>query len=83
MVTSSISLKTCLILLLICCYDNHMAEGFNRVSLCIKNCGQCKQIYGAHFEGKECAEACVQFGGTMMPDCNDFETISSFLNKLE
>ncbi|KFM81770.1 Eclosion hormone, partial [Stegodyphus mimosarum] len=51
--------------------------------MCINNCAQCKRTYGAFFEGQRCAESCIKYKGMLMPDCNDVNTISSFLNKLE
>ncbi|XP_049961506.1 eclosion hormone-like [Schistocerca serialis cubense] len=55
----------------------------NVVSVCIRNCAQCKKMYGPYFEGQLCADACLKFNGKMMPDCEDAASIAPFLNKLE
>lgn len=53
------------------------------VGVCIRNCAQCKKMFGPYFEGQLCAEACVKFKGKMIPDCEDITSIAPFLNKFE
>jgi hypothetical protein len=53
------------------------------VGVCIRNCAQCKKMFGPYFEGQLCAEACVKFKGKMIPDCEDITSIAQFLNKFE
>nr|CAD7455347.1 unnamed protein product [Timema tahoe] len=55
----------------------------NNIGICIRNCAQCKKMYGAYFEGQLCADACVKFKGKIIPDCEDISSIAPFLNKLE
>lgn len=55
----------------------------NEIGVCIRNCAQCKKMLGLYFEGQLCAEACVKFKGKMIPDCENIDSISPFLNKLE
>ncbi|EAT33309.1 AAEL014409-PA [Aedes aegypti] len=60
-----------------------MLGGIDFLAVCINNCAQCKKLYGAFFEGKLCADACIQFRGRVVPDCEDIGSIAPFLNKLE
>jgi hypothetical protein len=53
------------------------------VGVCIRNCAQCKKMFGPYFEGQLCAEACVKFRGKLIPDCEDITSIAPFLNKFE
>ncbi|KAK6629525.1 hypothetical protein RUM43_003342 [Polyplax serrata] len=54
----------------------------NQFGICIRNCAQCKKMFGAYFEGQLCADACVKFKGKVIPDCEDLDSISPFLNKV-
>ncbi|XP_055533947.1 eclosion hormone-like [Wyeomyia smithii] len=56
--------------------------GYDIIGVCINNCAQCKKMFGEFFEGHLCAEACIQFKGKMVPDCEDINSIAPFLNKL-
>ncbi|XP_058826780.1 eclosion hormone-like [Topomyia yanbarensis] len=56
--------------------------GYDIIGVCINNCAQCKKMFGEFFEGHLCAEACIQFKGKMVPDCEDIHSIAPFLNKL-
>jgi hypothetical protein len=63
------------------------------VELSLRNCGQCKEMYGEYFEGQRCAEFCLASykpsqagsvsgsgsGWAPMPDCNEPETVDQFL----
>jgi len=55
----------------------------NPLAVCIRNCAQCKKMFGDYFEGQMCADWCVKFKGKLIPDCEDIDTIAQFLNKLE
>ncbi|XP_055631968.1 eclosion hormone-like [Toxorhynchites rutilus septentrionalis] len=57
--------------------------GYEVVSVCMTNCAQCKRMYGAFFEGQLCAEACLEFKGKIIPDCEDVGSIGGFLNRGE
>lgn len=57
--------------------------GFDFLGVCIRNCAQCKKMYGAYFEGQLCADACVKYKGKIIPDCEDIGSIAPFLNKFE
>lgn len=60
-----------------------MMGGFDFLGVCIRNCAQCKKMYGAYFEGQLCADACVKYKGKIIPDCEDIGSIAPFLNKFE
>ncbi|XP_054267825.1 eclosion hormone-like [Macrosteles quadrilineatus] len=53
------------------------------IGTCIRNCAQCKKMFGVYFEGQLCADACVKFKGKLVPDCEDVASIAPFLNKFE
>ncbi|CAH0553460.1 unnamed protein product [Brassicogethes aeneus] len=55
----------------------------NPIGVCIRNCAQCKKMFGPYFEGQLCADACVKFKGKIIPDCEDIASIAPFLNKYE
>lgn len=55
----------------------------NQFGLCLHNCAQCKKMFGAFFEGQLCADACIQFKGKIIPDCEDLNSIAPYLNKLD
>ncbi|XP_027227952.1 eclosion hormone [Penaeus vannamei] len=56
----------------------------NKVTICIKNCAQCKLMYHDHFKGGLCAEFCLQVEGRFIPDCaNPQDLIPFFLERLE
>ncbi|EAT36710.1 AAEL011228-PA [Aedes aegypti] len=61
---------------------NPQLGGYDMLSVCINNCAQCKRMFGEFFEGRLCAEACIQFKGKMVPDCEDINSIAPFLTKL-
>ncbi|XP_026821131.1 eclosion hormone-like [Rhopalosiphum maidis] len=61
----------------------YTAADMANVAICIRNCAQCKKMLGDYFEGSLCADTCVKFKGKMIPDCENIESISPFLNKLE
>ncbi|CAG9561382.1 unnamed protein product [Danaus chrysippus] len=56
--------------------------GYDPMEVCIENCAQCKKMLGAWFEGQLCAESCIKYRGKMIPDCENYASISPFLNKL-
>lgn len=45
--------------------------GYDILSICLKNCAQCKKMFGNFFEGQLCADSCVKFKGKVIPDCED------------
>ncbi|XP_049871142.1 eclosion hormone [Pectinophora gossypiella] len=59
-----------------------IATSYDQMEICIENCAQCKKMLGAWFEGPLCAESCIKFRGKRIPECEDFASISPFLNKL-
>lgn len=78
----SISLILTIILFSLCFTTvNSSAKG--RMKICLKNCGQCKRIYGDYFEGRRCADSCILQKGRFIPDCHDDYSISDFISKLE
>ncbi|XP_046396682.1 eclosion hormone-like [Ischnura elegans] len=52
------------------------------LAVCLRNCAQCKKMFGKYFEGQLCAEACVQFKGQLVPECTDRESIAPYLSNL-
>lgn len=58
-------------------------EPADTLYLCMKNCEQCKSMYGAYFEGDLCAKSCFRLKGAFIPDCIDVGSIGPFLNKNE
>lgn len=58
-------------------------ESADTLYLCMKNCEQCKSMYGPYFEGDLCAKSCFRAKGAFIPDCVDIASIGSFLNKNE
>ena len=60
-----------------------VAEPADTLYLCMKNCEQCKSMYGAYFEGDLCAKSCFRLKGAFIPDCIDVASIRPFLNKNE
>ncbi|MPC41260.1 eclosion hormone-like [Portunus trituberculatus] len=55
-----------------------------KVSICIKNCGQCKKMYTDYFNGGLCGDFCLQTEGRFIPDCNRPDIlIPFFLQRLE
>lgn len=55
-------------------------EAYDGIGVCIRNCAQCKKMLGSYFEGQLCADSCVKYRGTVIPDCEDIESITPFLN---
>lgn len=45
--------------------------GYDILGICLKNCAQCKKMFGNFFEGQLCADSCVKFKGKVIPDCED------------
>lgn len=52
------------------------------VGVCIRNCAQCKKMYGPYFQGQLCADSCLKFKGKMIPDCEDVASIAPYIGKL-
>ncbi|XP_012252232.1 eclosion hormone [Athalia rosae] len=59
------------------------SAGSNRIGVCIRNCAQCKKMFGAYFEGQLCADTCVKFKGKIIPDCEDASSIAPFITKID
>lgn len=57
--------------------------GYDFLGVCIRNCAQCKKVYGVYFDGQFCAESCVKFKGKISPDCEDISSIAPYLSKFE
>ncbi|XP_071051255.1 eclosion hormone-like [Onthophagus taurus] len=55
----------------------------NTLGICVKNCAQCKRMYGRYFNGETCAKMCIKFKGNFIPDCEDIGSIEPFLNKID
>lgn len=73
-----------LLMTLVCMINSSiLPTDSNQFGICIRNCAQCKKMFGAYFEGQLCADACVKFKGKVIPDCEDLDSISPFLNKMD
>lgn len=59
------------------------AGGASQIGVCIRNCAQCKKMFGAYFEGQLCADTCLKFKGKLIPDCEDVASIGPFLNRID
>lgn len=66
-----------------CIVSIDIMGGFDFLGVCIRNCAQCKKMFGSYFEGERCADACVKFKGKIIPDCEDIASIAPFLNKID
>lgn len=44
------------------------------MGVCLRNCAQCKKMYGSYFEGQMCADSCVKFKGKIIPGTLNDET---------
>ncbi|XP_078036497.1 eclosion hormone [Augochlora pura] len=53
------------------------------IGVCIRNCAQCKKMFGPYFLGQKCADSCVKFKGKLIPDCEDERSIQPFLQALD
>ncbi|KZC09889.1 Eclosion hormone [Dufourea novaeangliae] len=63
-----------------------LADGspFDRaIGVCIRNCAQCKKMFGPYFLGQKCADSCVKYKGKLIPDCEDEGSIQPFLQALD
>ncbi|XP_037079622.1 LOW QUALITY PROTEIN: eclosion hormone-like [Pollicipes pollicipes] len=68
--------------LLLCCLPVCLllaGQADANISSCVRNCGQCKNMYGRFFQGTACAEACL--AGNDGPDCYNPSTVSRFLKR--
>ncbi|XP_059610023.1 eclosion hormone [Phlebotomus argentipes] len=63
--------------------DADVMGSYDFIGVCIRNCAQCKKMFGSYFEGQMCADACVKFKGKIIPDCEDIGSIAPFLTKLD
>ncbi|XP_068083663.1 eclosion hormone [Anabrus simplex] len=70
-------------LLLLLTATTYVLADASAIGVCIRNCAQCKKMFGTYFEGQLCADACVKFKGKLIPDCEDINSIAPFLNKME
>ncbi|XP_044259305.1 eclosion hormone [Tribolium madens] len=70
-------------LVLLLLFTSSLVVDANPIGVCIRNCAQCKKMFGPYFEGQLCADACVKFKGKIIPDCEDITSIAPFLNKFE
>ncbi|XP_076672886.1 eclosion hormone [Andrena cerasifolii] len=53
------------------------------IGVCIRNCAQCKKMFGPYFLGQKCADSCVKYKGKLIPDCEDEVSIQPFLQALD
>ncbi|KAG7170701.1 eclosion hormone-like 2 [Homarus americanus] len=58
-----------------------LSDAATFTSMCIRNCGQCKEMYGDYFHGQACAESCIMTQGISIPDCNNPATFNRFLKR--
>ncbi|KAL2711713.1 eclosion hormone isoform X2 [Vespula squamosa] len=60
-----------------------LAQSKDWFGVCIRNCAQCKRMFGPWFAGERCANACIKFKGKLTPDCVDADSIAPFLKKAD
>ncbi|XP_018305531.1 eclosion hormone [Mycetomoellerius zeteki] len=53
------------------------------IGVCIRNCAQCRKMFGVYFMGQKCADFCVKYKGKLIPDCEDEFSIRPFLQVAE
>ncbi|XP_026462480.1 eclosion hormone [Ctenocephalides felis] len=53
--------------------------GLDYMGICVRNCAQCKRMFGNYFDGPACADSCLRFRGKIVPDCEDLRSIEPFL----
>ncbi|XP_006557391.2 eclosion hormone [Apis mellifera] len=53
------------------------------IGVCIRNCAQCKKMFGPYFLGQKCADSCFKNKGKLIPDCEDEDSIQPFLQALD
>ncbi|KYN12614.1 Eclosion hormone [Trachymyrmex cornetzi] len=51
--------------------------------VCIRNCAQCRKMFGVYFMGQKCADFCMKYKGKLIPDCEDEYSIRPFLQVAE
>ncbi|KAK9505851.1 hypothetical protein O3M35_009823 [Rhynocoris fuscipes] len=76
-----ISMKSALMILLVALLTSEITS--SQIGICIRNCAQCKKMFGVYFEGQLCADTCLKYKGKLIPDCEDITSIGPFLNKLK
>ncbi|CAG9822687.1 unnamed protein product [Phaedon cochleariae] len=57
-------------------------QSFPKNTTGLRNCVQCKQMFGPYFQGRACGEACLVSNGQITPDCNNPGTLGNFLKRL-
>ncbi|KAL0133344.1 hypothetical protein PUN28_000827 [Cardiocondyla obscurior] len=58
-------------------------DAVRNVGVCIRNCEQCRKMFGAYFMGEKCMDSCIKYKGKFIPDCEDDLSIHSFLSSRE
>ncbi|XP_025265148.1 eclosion hormone [Camponotus floridanus] len=56
-----------------------MADTERNIGVCIRNCAQCKKMFGSFFIGQKCADYCIKYKGKRFVDCEDEFSIQPFL----
>ncbi|XP_032515895.2 eclosion hormone [Danaus plexippus] len=59
-----------------------IATSYEPLEICMENCALCRKMLGTWFNGQLCGESCYKYRGKLIPECEDFASISPFLNKL-
>ncbi|XP_076766870.1 eclosion hormone isoform X2 [Xylocopa sonorina] len=81
------SSRMLLVLFVACAMILVLAAGstpFDRaIGVCIRNCAQCKKMFGPYFLGQKCADYCVKYKGKLIPDCEDEVSIQPFIQALD
>lgn len=60
-----------------CLQTTDSAGDFDMVGICLRNCAQCKKMYGSYFEGQMCADGCIKFKGKVIPGTSLIHLIGS------
>ncbi|XP_070169899.1 eclosion hormone [Polyergus mexicanus] len=69
----------CAVVFVAICFATSMADTERNIGVCIRNCAQCKKMFGSFFIGQKCADFCVRYKGKLVPDCEDEFSIRPFL----
>ncbi|XP_012525161.1 eclosion hormone [Monomorium pharaonis] len=72
-----------LMIFAVLCFTTSITEAELNIGVCIRNCAQCRKMFGTYFMGQKCADFCVKYKGKLIPDCEDEFSIRPFLQEPE
>nr|XP_012225347.1 PREDICTED: eclosion hormone [Linepithema humile] len=71
------------IIFAVLCFTTSTTDAERNIGVCMRNCAQCKKMFGPFFIGTKCADFCVKYKGKLIPDCEDEFSIRPFLQTPE